>query len=70
MLGTGILFEGETNVWLYIYEFLIFLKSGLPPVIHPAISSGIGIASNFPLGNEISLFNDERMKFLFEQNMK
>ena len=46
---------------------VIFQKSFLPPVMHPEIVSGMGIATKSPFGTESSLFSNEMMQFLFEQ---
>ena len=45
----------------------VLWKCFLPPVMHPEIVSGIGIATNHPFGSESSLFNNEMKQFLFEQ---
>ena len=47
-----------------------FLKYFLPPVMHPEIVSGMGIATNIPFGSESSLFSNDIMQFLFEQVIK
>ena len=46
---------------------LFFWKYFLPPVMHPEIVSGIGIATNLPFGTESSLFSNDMMQFLLEQ---
>ena len=44
-----------------------FEKNFLPPVMHPEIVSGIGIATKYPFGTESSLSNNDMMQFLLEQ---
>ena len=52
-------------------DLLSFLwKCFLPPVMHPEIVSGIGIATNNAFGTESSLSNNDIMQFLLEQVMK
>ena len=46
---------------------VIFRIQFLPPVMHPEIVSGMGIATKYPFGTESSLFSNEMMQFLFEQ---
>ena len=49
-------------------DLLEFLKKYfLPPVMHPEIVSGMGIATKYPFGTEISLSNNDVMQFLLEQ---
>ena len=42
----------------------------LPPVMHPEIVSGIGIATNHPFGTETALFSVNMVQFLLEQPIK
>ena len=68
MFGTGILYlRGETNIFGCIDLFEFFGKYFLPPVMHPEIVSGMGIATKYPFGTESSLSNDNMMQCLLEQ---
>ena len=70
MSGTGSLYlRDKTNLSLY-RMFEVFLKYFLPPVIHPEIVSGMGIATNNPFGTESSLSSNDMTQFLLEQVMK
>ena len=67
MLGTGTLYLRVDQMNGCI-ELLSFFYTGLlPPVMHPEIVSGMGIASKFPFGTESSLSNNDMMQFLMEQ---
>ena len=44
-----------------------FWKCFLPPVMHPEIVSGMGIATKFVFGTESSLLSNDMMQFLLEQ---
>ena len=44
-----------------------FLMYFLPPVMHPEIVSGMGIATKYPFGTDSSLFSNDMMQFRFEQ---
>ena len=66
------LFLDVCTFFLFDASFLelwrvIFQKSFLPPVMHPEIVSGMGIATKELFGTESSLFSNEMMQFLFEQ---
>ena len=54
---------------MFAYKDLLeFLeKISLPPVMHPEIVSGMGIATNPSFGTESSLSNNNMMQFLLEQ---
>ena len=69
MFGTDSLhLRDETNVLLKKIELLTFFqKKTLPPVMHPEIVSGMGIAKKCPFGAESSLSSIDIMQFLFEQ---
>ena len=47
-----------------------FFKYFLPPVMHPEIVSGMGIATKNPFGTESSLSSNDMMQFLMEQVIK
>ena len=44
-----------------------FYQYFLPPVMHPVIVSGMGIATKLDFGTENSLSNNNMMQFLLEQ---
>ena len=70
MFGIGSLhLRGDTNVLLNKIELRTFFqkKKILPPVMHPEIVSGMGIAKKCPFGAESSLSSIDIMQFLFEQ---
>ena len=67
MFGTGSLYLRVKRMYDCI-DF--FWKCFLPPVMHPEIVSGMGIATKFLFGTESSLSNKDMMQFLLEQVMK
>ena len=56
-----------THAGFIVLLRVIFQKSFLPPVMHPEIVSGIGIATKYPFGTESSRSSNEMMQFLLEQ---
>ena len=50
--------------------FVILRNYFLPPVMHPEIVSGMGIATKYAFGIESSLSSNDIMQFLLEQVMK
>ena len=67
MLGTGTLYLRVDQMNGCI-ELLSFFYTGLlPPVMHPEIVSGMGIAKKYILGTVSSLFSKAMMQFLLEQ---
>ena len=46
---------------------IFFWKYFLPPVMHPEIVSGMGIATKEDFGTESSRSSNEMMQFLLEQ---
>ena len=46
---------------------MIFEKYFIPPVMHPEIVSGMGIATKLRFGTESSLSNNDMTQFLLEQ---
>ena len=44
-----------------------FYQYFLPPVMHPVIVSGMGIATNLYFGTESSLSSNDMMQFMLEQ---
>ena len=53
--------------WRKLSFWHFFRKKTLPPVMHPEIVSGMGIAKKCPFGAESSLSSIDIMQFLFEQ---
>ena len=67
MLGTGSLHLRVKQIFGLYRAFYSFF---LPPVMHPEIVSGMGIATNHPFGTESSLFSNDILQFLLEQLIK
>ena len=64
MFGTGSLYLRVKRMYGCI-DF--FWKYFLPPVMHPEIVSGMGIATKYTFGTESFLLSNDMMQFLLEQ---